>query len=97
MRQRREGLIPADRFRDVLYADFMKDPVACVEAVYEELGLAWTPEHSDRIRIYLASKPQDRGHGRHAYRFADTGLDEETERAFFAEYQAHIGIANERL
>ena len=35
MRQRREGVVPDERFRDVLYADFMQDPVARLEALYE--------------------------------------------------------------
>ncbi|MDJ0847129.1 MAG: sulfotransferase [Myxococcota bacterium] len=97
LRQRREGVVPDDRFRDVLYADFMKDPAGRVEALYEELGLVWTHEHGDRIRSYLANKPQDRGHGRHSYRFEDTGLDAESERAHFVDYQAHFGVPNEPL
>jgi hypothetical protein len=97
MRQRREGEVPEGRFQDVLYTDFMADPVGRMAALYGELGLSWTQEHADRVRTYLASKPQDRGHGRHAYRFADTGLDEETERACFADYQAHFGVPDERL
>ncbi len=97
MRQRREGVVPDDRFHDVLYADFMKDPVARVESLYEELELPWSHAHAERIRTYLANKPQDRGHGRHTYRFEDTGLDETTERAHFADYQAHFGIPDEKL
>ena len=84
-----------DRFHDVLYAEFMKDPAGAVKALYDRFDLGWSEELGDRIRRYVARRPQDRGHGRHVYRFEDTGLDAAEERAHFADYQAQYSIPNE--
>jgi hypothetical protein len=71
---REDGTVPADRVVDVQFSEFMADPFAAIRAVYDRLGLELTPDAEARMRAFHAEHPQDR-HGRHRYRFEDTGLD----------------------
>ena len=48
------------------------------------------------MRGFLDDNAQDK-HGRHAYRLADAGLDEASERERFAFYQERHGVASERV
>jgi hypothetical protein len=48
------------------------------------------------MRAYLVANPSDK-HGAHEYSFADTGLDEATERARVQRYQDYFGVPSEKL
>lgn len=94
MRQRDAGEIPAERIHDVRYRDLVDDPWRTIRALYDSLGLELSAGAEDRMRRYLAAKPQAR-HGAHRYAFADTGLDRERERARYREYQERYGVVSE--
>ena len=73
VQQRKNGVVPNDRFVDVRFADLMADhsgPSRGLRAARHQL----TDEATDRMRSYLAAKPRGR-HGAHGYRVEDLGLD----------------------
>jgi hypothetical protein len=82
------------QFCDVLYADFMRDPLAAVAGVYQRFGIELSAEAEARMRAHLAARPKDR-HGAHQYAFEDTGLDLETERRRFAAYRERYRVPAE--
>jgi len=76
------------------YADFIGDPVGSVAKLYSHLGRTLDDDVADRIRGYLAAKPQ--GHrGVHHYSFDDLGLDRDAERARFSRYQSRFDVPTE--
>ena len=92
--ERVDGTLPADRIVDSHFLDLMRDPVASLRGLYEQLGLDWPSGHDRVITRYLAEKPKDK-HGAHAYSLSDVGLDDETVRAAFKEYVSYYGIVEE--
>lgn len=91
MQQRADGQVPADQVADLHYLDLLRDPVAAIEAAYGELGLPFDPTFPDRIRGYLAARPQDK-HGVHRYSPDDFGLDVDQIRKDFATYIDGTGV-----
>jgi hypothetical protein len=87
------GLDPTRVFHG-RYADFMNDPIGAVRAVYEHLGMAFTPEAEKLMREYLADHPQGE-HGAHHYSFDDLGLDRDALRARTARYQERFAVPSE--
>lgn len=87
------GAIPKDRCFNSLYADLIRAPVEAVQKIYDKAGMAFTKTSAQRIRDYLAAKPQGK-HGKHQYEMADA---EETKRLrlIFARYQTYFGVPNE--
>jgi hypothetical protein len=59
-----------------------------------DIYLEFTAGHADRVKTYLAAKPKDR-HGAHRYSFDDLGLDMDTVRAAFRNYQQTYGVEDE--
>src|SRR3954467_15322082 len=94
MQLRADGTLPNDRIIDVRFDDLVRDPWATLGAVYERIGAPFTAEAEQRMRAYLDARPRER-HGRHAYDFADTGLDLGEMRARFAAYQDRYAIPSE--
>lgn len=94
MQARDEGLLAPEQVVDVLYRDLVADPVASVRRVYQRFGLELSPAVAERMRAWVAARPRGR-HGEHRYRFEDTGLDLETERARFAAYRERFGVPSE--
>jgi len=90
-RWRSDGTLPESRVVDVRYADLVADPWGTVGEVYARTGRPLTAAVEQRMRTYLAARPQGR-HGRHAYDFADTGLDVDETRARFADYVARYDV-----
>jgi hypothetical protein len=77
--------LPPGQVAELQYLDLMRDPVEAIAAAYDTLGLTMAPEVPDRIRTYLAARPQ--GHaGAHRYSLGDYGLDAATIRADLAPY-----------
>lgn len=96
LRVRDEGRVDADRILDVNFLDFMSDPIATIRRIYTHAGMTLSEEAAERMRAFLAANPDDK-HGKHTYRFADTGLDETHERARSKAYQDRFGIPSEAL
>jgi hypothetical protein len=92
--QRDAGDLPADRIADVLYADLVADPVACVARLYDGWGIELTADVRTRLERYVADRHTGRGSA-HEYRFEDTGLDLAEHRALLRPYQERFGVASE--
>jgi hypothetical protein len=91
---RDSGRVDPARFCDVLYAEFMDDPIAAVAGIYDHFGLGLSADAEARMRAHLEARPKDR-HGAHRYAFEDTGFDLATERERFRHYQARYGVPSE--
>ena len=95
MEGRDDGTVPPDQVVDVQFSDFMADPFAAIESVYDQLGLERTDEADRRMRAFLDSHPGDGGGGGKRYRFADTGLDPNELRERARPYQERFGVESE--
>jgi hypothetical protein len=93
---REDATVPRDRVVDLHFAAFMADPFATIREVYERLGLELTREAEARMRAFWAANPVDK-HGRHRYRFADTGLDAGELRERARRYQSYFDVPSEAL
>lgn len=74
-----------DRFVDVLFDDFLVDPLATVKTIYQHIGAEFNDDKADRLRQWLENNPQGK-HGKHHYRAEDFGLTEATIRKLFPNY-----------
>lgn len=93
---RESGLIDPANIVDIHFREFMADPFAAIRQIYGHFRIAYTDEADQRMRAYLAANPSDK-HGAHEYQFADTGLDEKSERAKVERYQRYFDVPSERL
>ncbi len=71
-RRRQAGELP-ERFIDLHFSDLMEDPIAALQAVYEQVGKPFDAEYIAAIRSYLDRKPKGK-HGKHSYQPEDWGL-----------------------
>jgi hypothetical protein len=94
MAVRQKRRLSASQVIDIHFADFMADPFGTIRKTYAHFDIEFTEEAEGRMRRFLVENASDK-HGAHEYRFADTGLDLETERRRFAAYQQHFGIPSE--
>jgi hypothetical protein len=87
------GAIPRAQCASSLYADLVAEPLAAVRSVYQRLGMELVPETEERMRRYLAGKPQGK-FGAHHY---DVGESEPVRRrrACFRRYQDYFGVPDE--
>jgi hypothetical protein len=76
---------PEMQFVDVMYDDFIKDPVAAVAGIYDELGRELTSEAEKAVREMAAREPQHK-FGKHTYALADIGLRREDIEDRFERY-----------
>jgi hypothetical protein len=87
------GTIPKAQCFSSLYADLIRAPVEAVRMVYEKAGMEFTEQSAQRIRDYLAAKPQGK-FGKHAYSVAEA--EEAAERrTLFRRYQDYFDVPNE--
>jgi hypothetical protein len=87
------GDIPKDQCFSSLYADLILSPVEAVRQVYQRAGMAFTEATGQRIRDYLAAKPQGK-FGKHTYDVADAE-EHARLRGIFVRYQSYFGVPNE--
>ena len=92
---RRNGVLPPEQVVDVMFTDFLADPLATIAALYDKLGLVLSEDTEARMASFLASNPGDGGGGGSRYRWADTGLDAERLRERAREYQDHFEVPSE--
>jgi hypothetical protein len=85
---------PPERFYDLQFRDFVRDPIGAVEKVYGHFGLTLTGQAADRMRAFVAANPQGK-HGVHRYRPSEYGLDPARERERFRRYTERYGIEAE--
>lgn len=93
---RRDGTVPKEQAVDVLFKDFMADPMAVVRTIYERLGIELTAEAEGAMRTFIAENPREK-HGGHHYSFADTGLDAGALRERTRSYQEFFDVPDEAL
>jgi hypothetical protein len=93
---RRNRTVPAGQAVDVLFGDFLRDPMAVVRTIYERLGIELTDAAEKAMRAFLAANPQEK-HGGHKYSFAETGLDAGLLRERTRAYQDFFDIPEEAL
>jgi hypothetical protein len=93
---RRNRTVPAGQAVDVLFGDFLRDPMAVVRTIYERLGIELTDAAERAMRAFLAANPQEK-HGGHRYSFAETGLDAGLLRERTRAYQEFFDIPEEEL
>ena len=62
-----------ERFVDVSYRQFLKDPMGTIELIYAAFQLELTPRTAEAMQRHVAAHPQNK-HGAHTYTLADYGL-----------------------
>jgi hypothetical protein len=80
-----------NRFFDIDFAPFMRDPYPILEDLYAFLGETLTPETRARVEAWRLEAARDK-HGRHVYDPADFGLDPDRLRERFAFYSRRLGL-----
>jgi len=87
--------VPAERVIDVLFTDFVNDPLTTITDIYQKLGRELRPDTAQKMRYFLAAHPGDGGGGR--YTWSDTGLDAAEVRDRVNAYQDRYGVPTEHL
>jgi hypothetical protein len=87
------GAIPASQCASSLYADLVTRPLETVRAIYRRFGMELAPATEERMRSYLAAKPQGK-FGAHAYEVAE-GEELRRRRAHFRRYCEYFGVPEE--
>lgn len=82
-----------DRFFDIDFATFQRDPYPVLERLYAFLGEDFTAETRASIETWRREAPRDK-HGGHTYDPAEFGLDPERLRERFAFYSKRFGLAS---
>ena len=95
MALRDSGAVPADRVIDVLFTDFVNDPLTTITDIYQKLGRELRPDTAQKMRYFLAAHPGDGGGGR--YTWLDTGLNAAEVRDRVSAYQDRYGVPTEHL
>lgn len=86
--------LPAGQVAEVQYVHLVTDPVGTITDALATLGITPDPSLPDRVRAYLASRPQ--GHkGVHRYSLEEFGLDAATIRAQLAPYLEAFNVIPE--
>jgi hypothetical protein len=80
------------RICDVNYIEVCRDPIAAVRRIYEHFGWLLSTEAAQRMRLALASQPQDQ-YGRHRYNLSQFGLDPAEEVEAFPAYRERFDLS----
>jgi hypothetical protein len=80
------------RVCDVNYIEIRRDPVAAVRRIYEHFGWLLSAEAEQRMRLVLASQPQEQ-YGRHRYNLSGFGVREAEGAAAFTAYCDRFGLS----
>jgi len=91
-RQRREVL--SGRFFDIMYLDFIRDPIGLIRSLYEHFEMHLTKEAEQAMLRFLRENPQHK-HGVHRYALEDYGLDPVAERRRFQFYMDYFRLGTE--
>jgi hypothetical protein len=91
--RRAAGSLPK-RFVDVHFQELLRDPVATLRAAYAAMERDFTPAHAERVRTYLADKPQGK-FGKHRYSPEEWGFETSALRKRLAPYIEYFGVALE--
>lgn len=88
-----DGTIPSGQMAHVMYDDLVKDPIAAIAGIYNDLGMVFSDAARDAISAHLAAHPRD---GRKAHRYSIGEEDRiARERKAFADYEAYFRVPRE--
>lgn len=86
--------LPAGRFVDVRYVDFLADPLGVARRVHEAFALPFDGAARDAMEAHARANPQNK-HGKHAYGLEKFGLTRESVLAklgaYVERYQVPLG------
>lgn len=91
---RARAQIGDERFYDLHYANFLRDPIGEMRKLYQWAGDKLTPGVEVRMNRWLTANPQTR-FGRHQYGLGEYGLTREALEPVFADYLAKFDIEME--
>ncbi|MCZ6830167.1 MAG: sulfotransferase [Gammaproteobacteria bacterium] len=80
-----------DRFIDMYFDEFVRDPVAAVLDIYRQLGESTDDTTAAALQEWMAQHPQHK-HGGHSYRAEEFGLNPGQIRERFADYCNYFEI-----
>ena len=79
------------RFHHIHYADFVRDEIGTIRALYDWLGDDLTPDTESAMRAWLGQRRQAKL-GEHRYALGDFGLERADVSSLFEDYIAHFDI-----
>jgi hypothetical protein len=87
------GSIPTERISNFQYTTMIEQPIDGIRELYRQAGMSLSPEAEQRMRAYIAAKPQGK-FGKHQY---ELGEQQQIARArlHFQKYQDYFGVPNE--
>jgi len=88
-------LLPAGQSTDVLFHEFMADPLGTVEGIYAGAGQPFTEQARAAMSAYQAEHPRGR-HGEVVYNLADFGVDPDELRRDTRGYLTRFRVREER-
>jgi hypothetical protein len=88
-----DGRIARGAYANFYYADFIREPLAAVQSIYEQLEMTLLPDVAERMRAYLAARTQGK-HGVHHYEQAPANTVA-SERPSYRRYQSFFRIPDE--
>jgi len=90
-----DGTLKPGAFANVLYHDFMENPIETIQKAYKDMGLTASEDALARMQHYLDQKPK---HAAGVHHYKTTAEDEaliSAERQLYARYQKYFGVPNE--
>jgi Sulfotransferase family len=88
-----DGTLPRAQLHNILYDDLMADPLAAIEKLYGQFGMALSDTARQAIKAYVEAHPREE---RGAHRYATGDADRiSRERQCYARYQQYFGVPSE--
>ena len=76
-------------FYDIFYNDFMQDPLAVIERLYDHLGWEFSSQAQRNMADFLSNNPKGK-HGKHRYTLEEFDLDSNQIRSRVSSYLARF-------
>jgi hypothetical protein len=88
-----EGSVPRQQLVNVLYQDFIDDPLGTITGMYKQLGISLQADAREAISAYLEKNPREK---RPSHRY-NTGKSElrSQEQQLFQRYQQYFKVETE--
>jgi hypothetical protein len=91
VRRRSDARGEGERFFDLRFRDFQRDPLAAIRAIYAHFGLELSYEAESAMRRHREANPPGK-HGEHRYDASSWSLSPGEIRERFADYIGHFDI-----
>ena len=90
------GLMKPGFYGNIIYPEFMADPMAAIGKLYDELRLTMTPEAARRMNDFLQARHQGSHGNKNAYeKSAPDDPRTIEERRRYKRYQERFGVPND--